>query len=299
MRRTNHSLQAMTSSYPAAAAAAIASTAGTSSSHLNPTFSPYIYHLPAREGVAPVGVAVVLGWMRASARHLEKYARLYHSRDYEVMVVAPQMHHLLKPSATRNLLANLTSMLVTQHRSHEVDGRKILLQSMSIGAFMTAEWIRELRAKAGRVGENILDNVVGQVHDSPVDYSHVPESIARLVTADPTRRGIVTSTLSGIMPLRPKLADTYRRASDTFWDDPLQCPALWLYGDDDPLCPATTCEALISEWRKLGVECTSAVFHRSRHCEHHRHQTAAYEGNVLSFLDARTQSGTALKTLFR
>lgn len=260
--------------------------------------------LASDAGSAPV--AVLLGWLGAKDRGLQKYAELYHHLGCESVLryTAPAKDVFLNRDALRS-----TAERALDNLSQTYAGRPAILVSFSNGGAFVHEQVAELlREDALRpVSERRYGNarIVATVFDSApaaLTLAAGTRAITGSIKHPLLRRMAFASCYAVLTAAIPFIWDRDRPAAyfASLLRDPLRVPSMYIYSDTDEITDAVALARFVQDRRAVlagdGVpvrEWRVGADVRSPHVSHFQAQPDAYREALRRFLreDARVSSG--------
>lgn len=265
-------------------------------------------------------VVVLLGWLGAKQKHLNRYAELYTSRGFHVITFTFPMTEILsyqfggKAEEHVDLLVNhLADWLEEEH------GKNLVFHTFSNTGWLTYGVILEKFKKQdpslmGRIRGCIVDSAPVAAPDPQVWASGF--SAAFLKKHSVATKGTISSNESGMNVsvgskevVEPKPAVTEaalllvlekffevvlnlpkvnRRLSDVLGllsSGQPSCPQLYIYSSADRVIPAGSVESFIEEQRKAGREVRACNFVSTPHVDHFRNDPKLYTLQLTQFLE--------------
>merc|ERR1711998_162027 len=220
--------------------------------------------LPHTGGGDGPPLAVMIGWLNSSRRHLSKYEKLYSEQGIDVISTLPRVDHVLKPEVGSRLMTDLLEAL----DDPAVRERPLLIHGFSVGGFLYAQLFRAAMAEPHRHGRT-LERIIGQVFDSPPDYMHLQQGLGKaLLPGRPIAQRFMQGALRLYRSVAVQATAEHKAASEVFHDTPVLAPALWFYSLSDPIAPPERCEAAINKWKGKGIDVTAIEFKDTNHVQH-------------------------------
>ena len=275
------------------AAGMVGSNDSERTNHLNSTASagPFTALIPA--GCLPdTPVIVIGGWANAQDRHVKKFADLVASYGYPSVRSILPINSIFSPIPwpRRRWAEALVAFL--RHQGFLSPPRPIIFYSFSNGGAFVLEQVKRLAEKDDRGGSFALvkSNTIGFVFDSAPAYMHPGAGIQVLNTSMP-EAGLLQKTFFRLELLAGEAlrAMSKRPAYTRFWEEMTnldwECPFLYLYSADDPLCDASSLDVLIENKRRLGQEVNALKWEKSGHCAHLKYHREEYVETLIKFLN--------------
>lgn len=226
-------------------------------------------------------LVLLFGWLLANPRHLNKYANLYHSKGYDVLVQQTKPLDILLPRKCQESMDNLLAILV----KNNMNKKPILIHGFSVGAYVYGEMLVKMYEQQDR-WERVQKRVVGQIFDSPVDFDQVPFGFSNAVLKNKQAQKILQSILELYLRITyNSITKHYERSSKTLIANKMRSPSLMLYSRADPVGVDHRIEEVMQQWRERGITVSGRCWQSSPHVSHfHRHPDEYVEA-VLNFLD--------------
>ncbi|XP_067654420.1 transmembrane protein 53-like [Haliotis asinina] len=121
-------------------------------------------------------LVVLVGWMMAKKRHLDKYGNLHLSKGFDVLSVQVPPSKVIQPKKAQGVMQRVIDILDESSRRD----KPLMIHGFSVGGYLCGEMLVTLRDQAARY-RNIRDRLVGQIYDSPVEFEGVPRGFADVV----------------------------------------------------------------------------------------------------------------------
>ncbi|PIN00309.1 hypothetical protein CDL12_27188 [Handroanthus impetiginosus] len=289
----------------------------------------YRWHLPDPNAVDISGgsncsmaksrtVVVLLGWLGAKQKHLNRYAEWYTSRGFHVITFTFPMSEVLsyqvggKAEKDVELLVNhLAEWLEEEH------GKNLIFHTFSNTGWLTYGVILEkLRTKdsalTGRIKGCIVDSAPVAAPDPQVFASGFSAAFLKKnsvatkgsLSEPDTEVTVGTRTSIEVKPALTEVAlllvleklfgvvlshpSINRRLSDVMnllTSKQPPCPQLYIYSSADKVIPAGSVESFIEKQRKSGREVRSCNFISTPHVDHFRNDPRLYSSQLTQFLE--------------
>ncbi|XP_074285572.1 uncharacterized protein LOC141611061 [Silene latifolia] len=265
-------------------------------------------------------VVVLLGWLGAKQKHLNKYAEWYTSRGFHAITFTFPMSEVLsyqvggKAEQDVELLVNhLAEWLEEEH------GKNLLIHTFSNTGWLTYGVMLEKFQKQdpsliGRIKGCIVDSAPVAAPDPQVWASGFSaaflkkQSVATKGSAtshddsaeeefgteksDKEPKPAMTETallavLGKFFEVVLKLPPVNRRLSDVIGvlsSRQPSCPQLYIYSSADRVIPARSVESFIEQQRQCGHQVTSCDFVSTPHVDHFRNDPQLYTSQLTHFL---------------
>lgn len=225
-------------------------------------------------------LVVLLSWLEAKEKHIEKYRQFYLDRGFDVLNVKTSPLDLLLPNrGARKISEDFVKFMVEKQYSN------VLLHGFSVGGYMFGRFLLEIDQHNPETRKQLLNSIRGLVFDSLVPIEGVPVGVANSITRNPIGAKFVEQLLKLYLFLGESVATRYfREASVKVWGGPLRCPTLFLMSRDDPISDHQIVERLASVWSGLGIDCRKMLVDHSPHVQLYTKHHDKYVKTVDEFL---------------
>lgn len=119
-------------------------------------------------------LVVMLCWLQARQKHVEKYAKLYVDQGLDVLAVQITPWQLLWPVKGTQLVARD----VIQFLHANTADTQLFLHGLSVGGYMWGECL--VHVERDSKYQSIVDRCVGQVWDSAADVTEIHIGIPKV-----------------------------------------------------------------------------------------------------------------------
>ncbi|XP_031274917.1 transmembrane protein 53 [Pistacia vera] len=298
-----------------------------------PTSSPdvlYRWHLPEPNAIDISGtsecsmaksrtVVVLLGWLGAKQKHLQRYAEWYTSKGYHVITFTFPMAEILSYKIGGKAEQNIE--LLVNHLAGwlEDEGKNLVFHTFSNTGWLTYGAILE---KFQSQDPSLMGRIKGCIVDSAPVAAPDPQvwasgfSAAFLKKHSVATKGVVSMNESSTEILvgrkaigepKPAVTETAlllvlekffevvlhlptvnRRLSDVLGllsSGQPSCPQLYIYSSADRVIPADSVESFIEKQRKAGREVRACNFVSTPHVDHFRNDPKLYTTQLNQFLE--------------
>ncbi|KAK4400192.1 Transmembrane protein 53-A [Sesamum angolense] len=262
----------------------------------------YRWHLPDPNSVDVSGVSdcssaksrtvvVLLGWLGAKQKHLNKYAEWYTSRGFHAITFTFPMSKVLsyqvggQAEQDIELLVNhLAEWLEEEH------GKNLVFHTFSNTGWLTYGVILEKfrqqdSALAGRIRGCIVDSAPVAAPDPQVFASGFSAAFLKKNSVATKALLLILEKFFGMVLNYPSIN---RRLSDVLSVLTLEqpsCPQLYIYSSADKVIPAPSVESFIEKQRKSGREVRACDFISTPHVDHFRSDPKLYSSQLTQFLE--------------
>lgn len=225
-------------------------------------------------------LVVLLSWLEARERDIEKYRQFYLGRGFDVLNVKTSPWDLLLPNVgAKKISEDFVRFMIDKQYSN------VLIHGFSVGGYMFGRVLLELDKHEETVREKMLKSVRGVVFDSLVPFEGTCYGVANSITQNKIGAKIIEHILRLYLLLGHNIATKhYLEVSDKVWGGPLKCPTLFLMSKDDKISDHRIVEHLAEVWDGFGVQTHKMIVDHSPHVQLFRNHNQAYVENVDKFL---------------
>ncbi|KAH7669220.1 alpha/beta-Hydrolases protein [Dioscorea alata] len=265
-------------------------------------------------------VVVLLGWLGAKQKHLNKYAEWYTARGFHAITFTFPMGDIIGYKVGGKVEQNLD--LFAEHLAGcvaEEDGKNLVFHTFSNTGWLTYGVLLE---KFRKDDPSLMEKIKGCIVDSAPVAAPDPQvwasgfSAAFLKKQSVATKGGLVSNGAGLSMMvhsnskfdqKPALAETAllailerffgvvlnipsinRRLSDVLEvlsSEQPKCPQLYIYSSADRVIPAKSVETFIERQRKAGHVVRACDFVSSPHVDHFRNHPVLYATQLTTFLN--------------
>lgn len=231
-------------------------------------------------GDPTVPVVILLSWMGAQQKHLEKYRAYYEGMGYEVHCVFNDLKTAVFPPASRAQANRIGEFI-----SGQPDDRPVFVHAFSIGTGIYGLLLDSLRHDMEKL-DRITKKVTGVVFDSgPAPI--FPTDVAKgLNTVCPLISRAVWEPIAGTLFFLTKARQSFGRSEDALRKLQLPIPQLYFYSLDDKVIPNIhhAVEEFIDKNKQRGLEVYKKWWDKSIHASHLKVHKEEYLANLNSFI---------------
>ena len=236
-------------------------------------------------------LAVILAWLAAKEKHVEKYRALWLRRGFDVLTVKMTPYQFLLPTlGAQGLMSDLLRILYSIS-DHYPD---FILHCFSIGGYEFGEMLHQLhkgkiekREGAEEEAKDAIERrIKGVVFDSPVDITRAASGISKSITQHAYVSKVIEYLIKTHMKVSYPFATKHyvEAGSYTYGNHLTKAPGLILVSDADAIGAPEASEILMDCWKQNGVQVCMKVFQTSGHVQHLTHHPVEYERQLDLFL---------------
>lgn len=225
-------------------------------------------------------LVVLLSWLEAKEKHIEKYRQFYLDRGFDVLNVKTSPLDLLLPNVGASKISRDFVRFMTEKQYSNV-----VLHGFSVGGYMFGRLLLEVDKLDTEDRRKLLNSIQGLVFDSLVPFEGTCVGVANSITSNPLGAKFLEQMLKLYLYLGHEIATKhFLQASDKVWGGPLKCPSLFIMSKDDKISDHRIIQRLASVWNSLGLETDQMVVDKSPHVQiFHKHHNQ-YVDKVEDFL---------------
>lgn len=209
-------------------------------------------------------LAILFAWMLAKGRYIDRYSNLYLQQGFDVLTVNILPQELMFPTTGSQVIAQKVLDYLESHPEYD----KVVVHAFSVGAYLFGECLVKMK-NGGEKYVPIIKKFSGIICDSGVDYFGIPDGFSKAVFKNPVAIATFRYMLKLHMRLFYQVATKhYRMSSETFHNNYLSCPALFLASKADPVGSVETQESVAQNWIKRGIDVRVQYWDKSTHVSH-------------------------------
>ncbi|CAB0016900.1 unnamed protein product [Nesidiocoris tenuis] len=228
-------------------------------------------------------LVVMLTWMSAKKKHINRYSDIYLSRGYDVLTVTIQGWELLLPSKGSQIVAQ---DLLNYLYHFSIRGKQpLLLHGFSVGAYFWGEVLLKVNADLSKYSE-LMQRVKGVIWDSTPDFKDtvIGLPIAMAPNNLPLRLLIRSYVALHLLLFYPLSTRHHIASSRALHKTPCRAPILILICKNDPIASVESYLNVKKSWESLGIETTIKIWDESKHVCHYILYPEEYIAEIEKFL---------------
>lgn len=225
-------------------------------------------------------LVVLMSWLEAKEKHIEKYRQFYLDRGFDVLNVKTSPMDLLLPNVgSKKISQDFVRFLVEKQYSD------VVLHGFSVGGYMFGQVLLDIDKQNEQVRDRLLQSIRGLIFDSLVAFEGTCIGVANSVTSNRYLAKLLENLLKLYLKLGHNIATKhYLMSSDKVWGGPLRCPSLFLLSKDDRISDYRIIQRLAKVWNDLGIETQMFQVDSAPHVQIFNKHHDAYVEKVESFL---------------
>ncbi len=167
-------------------------------------------------------LTVILAWMLAKDKHLEKYRQLWFRRGFDVLTVKTSPLDLLLPPIGGQVVASNLIKYLTEINSQY---NEIVIHAFSVGGYQLGETVVKLQSSDEH--KDIRDSIKGIVLDSMVYIEDAAPGLSRAITTNPVLQPILETSISTFLKIFHNISyKNYLKVSDSLFNPFFRCPGI-------------------------------------------------------------------------
>lgn len=225
-------------------------------------------------------LTVVLAWMNARDKHLQRYHDLYLGLGFDVLTVRTLPLQLAFPASGAQVVARKLLEFLLSHPNYS----RLVVHGFSVGGYQFGEVLVQMRKQQDRYAA-LLPRFKAQVYDSAVDYGGIVRGFPAALTSSRVLRKVLEwAILVQRALLYPVSTVHWKASSQAFHQNPLTCPTLMISSELDQVGSVADNLRVANAWRQRGTDVRFCVFPDSRHVQHMGRYPERYSDEVLRLL---------------
>ncbi|RWS20983.1 Transmembrane protein 53-like protein [Leptotrombidium deliense] len=242
-------------------------------------------------------LSVILAWLAAKEKYLEKYRQIWLQRGFDVLTVKLTPNKLLVPTlGSKKLITDLLKLLYASSKHYE----DIVLHCFSVGAYEFGEMLTQLKdnnylkqivsfdkiTQSEMNPKTIIERrIKGIILDSPVNVDGIGIGVSRAMSANP----VIVQTLKTMINAHLKLSYNFAtkyiiEAVENAHNNYLKVPSLIITSEKDKIGTPEMSLKLKHCWEQLGIPVDFKCFKNSGHVQHYAVYPDEYTNNIDNYL---------------
>ncbi|KAF2076855.1 hypothetical protein CYY_001822 [Polysphondylium violaceum] len=235
--------------------------------------------------IPPLGLnvhplVVLVGWIKALPKHLDKYKKFYLDNGFCTITLTPSPMCHFFPHRMRELALSLVEFL---NKESDKTSRPIIFQVFSGNMVYQSEIFKLLNDNKDKY-EKLINLIKGQIFDSCP--SMISERVAYTSLTATSKSKIQKTVLKYICAGYSKIVDV-EKANNDFWNRlskcPIPTPQLYIYSIDDAVTSYLDVERGIEIMKSQNINVRQLCFDQSLHVNHFSVHPMRYMKNVYQF----------------
>mmetsp|Transcript_6025 Transcript_6025/g.18159 ORF Transcript_6025/g.18159 Transcript_6025/m.18159 type:complete len:330 (-) Transcript_6025:126-1115(-) len=233
-------------------------------------------------------VVVILSWMGASHKNVEKYVEFYRQKGYDVYFYLNNMAHAMVPIESKRQASRVLETI-----SSIPSDRPVFVHAFSIGTGIYG-YVLDMMKKQKRNA----DNIAGVIFDSGPSMIFPADVAKALYMMCPNVSKKVWNMVANSFFSVTQARRNFSVAEEALKKLQLpKAPQLYMYSLDDKIINEVgeNIGHFIEANKKVGAEVFSKVWEKSKHATHMRYHPEEYMDNVSQFLHRCLENHNAVK----
>lgn len=225
-------------------------------------------------------LVVLMSWLEAQEKHIEKYRQFYLERGFDVLNVKTSSLDLLLPNRGAKKISKDFMRFMIEKQYNDV-----LYHGFSVGGYMFGQVMVDIDQHQPEIRNYLLGSIRGLIFDSLVPFEGTCVGVANSITQNKYLAKVLENCLRLYLLLGRTVATKYyEEASEKVWGGPLNCPTLFMYSKSDNIADYRIIDRLVDTWKKLGIEADKMVVDEAPHVQLFQKHNEAYVNRTEQFL---------------
>jgi len=235
---------------------------------------------PAFVGDPSKPLILLLSWMGAKNKHMERYRKYYWSKGYEVVTFLNGMSVALLPEASKVQAQRVIDVLEAQP-----DGRPIFVHAFSIGTGVYGIVLDHLMHDMERFNR-IAKNVAGVIMDSGPAIILPKDLAVGLHTMQPRISKAIWNALAQALFWVTQARACFSKAEEALRSSQFPAPQIYFASRDDKVIRGMheKIEQFVDTNRQRGLDVYQKIWDQSLHAGHFKIHPEEYGKNLEVFL---------------
>lgn len=231
-------------------------------------------------------LVMMMTWLGAEEKHIEKYRQMYFQRGFDILTVKTNPMDLVFPkNGARQIARNAIDALQNQLGQYD----RVLIHAFSVGSYQLGEMLNKINELPEDKREKLLKRIKGVAMDSIAPVKGAAPGIATTVSP---KNKFVAKMLENFMRsflvvAYPTTTKYFNSANDAiFGNHTLLKPTLVMVSKVDPIGKWQDNKDVADTWRRNGApDVTFKCWDDSAHVKHMLEHREEYEGLVDELLE--------------
>lgn len=241
-------------------------------------------------------VVILLAWMLAQRKHVDKYLDLYLKKGFDILKISISVKQLLWPTEGSQIAAQDVVQFLEENQQFN----PLLVHGFSAGGYVWGEVLVKLNEDLEKYKKSIISRIKGQIWDSTPDITEFAKGFPHaLFPSNPILRKAVQKGLEyHLQTFHDTATQHYVRASQMFHTTPVHAPALVFIAKNDPIASLDVVSKVTNNWESMGMKTFMKCWDKSKHVSHfhlHRREYIETLEYFLSQLDELNQNARDIR----
>ncbi|KAF6036838.1 hypothetical protein EB796_004854 [Bugula neritina] len=215
-----------------------------------------------------IPLIVLLPWLNAQPKHVNKYIELYHKRGYDVMTCSVKVSNFLWPESCYSTTKVLTKELSSAEFCH----RPLIFHSFSVGTYMLSVLFSQMIEDPNSYSE-VSQRILGFVNDSITvgGTKRMTTGIAHGFSQSKVAQFMVSGTIDLYLAMTHRwTVRLYDIFINAFYNNPVpKAPLLYFYSHNDPMSDPESVADVINYQKLNGYDVVFKDWQLSAHAQHY------------------------------
>lgn len=231
-------------------------------------------------------LVILLKWMLAQRKHVDKYLELYLKKGFDILTVSTSMRQLLWPTKGTQIIAEETLSFLNENKGFQ----PLLVHGFSVGGYLWGEILVLMNNDLEKY-KPLIDRIKGQVWDSTPDITEFAKGFPHAIfPKNAVLRAAVGKSIDyHLKTFQESATQHYVRASQLFHTTPVRAPALVFIAKNDPIANLNTVARCKEAWDSMGMRTYMKCWDKSRHVSHFHLHRKEYLETLETFLSSLDQ----------
>lgn len=249
-----------------------------------------VLQIQKREGKLPLvsldhkrPLVILLTWMLAQQKHVNKYLDLYLRKGFDALRVSISVKQLLWPLTGSQVVAGDTLDFLSDNKQFQ----PLLVHGFSVGGYVWGEVLVKMNQDLEKYMP-VIDRIKGQIWDSTPDITEFSKGFPHAVFPNNVilRKAVEKGIEYHLKTFQDTATQHYIRASQLFHTTPVRAPALVFIAKNDPIASLPVVSKARETWESMGMKTHMKCWDKSRHVSHFHLHRKEYIETLEQFLSS-------------
>ncbi|GJQ75069.1 hypothetical protein Trydic_g9683 [Trypoxylus dichotomus] len=208
-------------------------------------------------------------WLMAADKPIFKYAKFYLQHGFDVLNIQTNLWQLLWPVKGTQVLATDILKYLENNRNYA----PLIVHGFSIGCYLWGEVLVLIAANRSRY-QFVIDNVIGQIWDSPADITRIPAGVsyATFPNSKLLQNALKSYSIYHLNTFHDAATTHYLKSRSLIYNNPIRTPVLVYASKTDPISSEDTIKSICDYWKENGTKVYLKMWDDTTHVSHmHKH----------------------------
>lgn len=229
-------------------------------------------------------LAVILSWMQARPKHLEKFCSIYTNLGFDVIVLKVKTWQVILPVNGSQVVVGDVCKFLASNEGYE----RVLLHGFSVGGYIWGECLIHMHVHQNAdIYGKIEGRIKSQIWDSVVGVQEWSSGVSKAIfSRNQTLQNWTGKALDYYLKVNYNWATKhYMRSDDEYSTRPIAAPALLFVSKTDTIGSETKSRQIAECFERLNISTTLKVFDHSPHVQHFQKHKDEYLRCLLNHLE--------------